>query len=211
MSSALLLAACGDENGTASEMSEAIEVNNEYAEIDERMHEYAITQLVGANDYLEGLFYEGDMDNYKKRTTSYTLPTNFEDFKYYFQLRNVENNYEIWRNNLYEVDGYLLYVVRYKKQSDNKNYASAFLAEKIDDKWEIRHDPIRDFRSPLFEAQFKRGKLTGSGIVKLNRLHSEYANEIVSREHTSRYFETLTDTKRKELQQLIDEREAYYD
>ena len=211
MSSAILLAACGNENETASEMAEAVEVKNEYAEIDAQMHEYAIAQLVGANDYLEGLFYEGDMENYKKRTTYYTLPTTFEDFKYYFQLRNVGNNYEIWRTNLYESDGFLLYVVRYQKESDNKHYASPFLVEKIEGKWEVRHDPIREFRSPLFEGHFKQGELTGSGIAKLNELYPEYATEIVSREQTNAYFETLTDVKQQELQQLIDEREVYYD
>lgn len=211
MSSALLLAACGDKNETTSEMSEAVEVKNEYAEIDERMHQYAITQLIGANDYLEGLFYEGDMENYKTRDTFYTLPSNFEDFKSYFQLSNVDNNYDIWRNTLYEVDGYLLYVVRYQKQSDNTHYASPFLVEKIDGKWEVRHDPIRDFRLPLFEGQFKNGKLTGSGILKLNELYPEYAAEIVSKKQTEAYFSTLNEAKKMELQQLIDERAAYYD
>lgn len=211
MSSAILLAACGDENETASEISEAVEIKNEYAEIDERMHEYAITQLVGADNYLEGLFYDGDMDNYEKRTTSYTLPSKFEDFKAYFQLRNVGNNYEIWRNNLYEVDGYLLYVVRYQKQSDDTHYASPFLVEKIEGKWQIRHDPIRDFRLPLFEGYFKKGKLTGSGIAKLNEQYPEYAVEVVSKEQTNAYFSTLTEAKKLELQLLIDEREAYYD
>lgn len=211
MSGALLLAACGNENETASEISEAVEVKNEYAEIDALMHEYAIAQLIGANDYLEGLFYEGDMENYKKRTASYTLPTTFEDFKYYFQLRSVGNNYEIWRNNFYESDGFLLYVVRYQKESDERHYASPFLVEKIEGNWEIRHDPIREFRSPLFEGHFKHGELTGSGIAKLNELYPEYATEIVSREQTNAYFETLTDVKQQELQQLIDERESYYD
>lgn len=211
MSSAILLAACGNENETASEIAEAVEVKNEYAEIDEQMHEFAIAQLVGADDYLEGLFYEGDMENYKKRTTYYSLPDTFEDFKYYFQMSNVGNNYEIWRSNLYEPEGFLLYVVRYHNESDDTKYASPFLAEKIEGKWEIRYDVIRAFHSSHFETHFKRGKLTGSGIVRLNDLYPEYATEVISREQTNAYFETLTDAKREEIQEHIDSREAYYD
>lgn len=211
MSSALLLAACGDENETASEMSEAVEVINEYAEIDERMHEYAITQLVGANDYLEGLFYEGDMERFKKRMPYYSLPSSFEDFKYYFQMLNVGNNYEILRTNLYEPKGFLLYVVRYHNEADEKKYASPFLVEKIDGKWVIRYDLNRSFSSPHFESNFKSGKLTGSGIVRLIDVYPEFATEVISKEQTENYFETLTDVKREEIQQHIDSRNAYYD
>lgn len=211
MSSAILLAACGKENETASGISEAVEVKNEYAEIDEQMHDFAIAQLVGADDYLEGLFYEGDMENYKERTNHYSLPNTFDDLKYYFQMSNIGNNYEIWRTTLYEPEGFLLYVVRYHKESDDTNYASPFLAEKIEGKWEIRYDVIRDFRSPHFEGNFERGKLTGSGIARLNELYPENATEVVSRAETNAYFETLTDVKRQEIQQHINTREAYYD
>lgn len=212
MSSAILLAACGNENETASEMSGAVEVKSEYAEIDEKMHEFAVAQIVGADEYVDGLFYEGDRDKYKGRIVNDgTLPSSFEDLKYYFQMRNTGNNYEIWRTNLYEPEGFLLYVIRYHHEPNDTKYASPFLAEKIDGQWEIRYDINRSFHSPHFEANFKRGKLTGSGIVRLNDLYPDYATEVVSQKQTSAYFETLTDVKRQEIQQHIDTREAYYD
>lgn len=202
MSSVLPLAACGNENETTSEMAEVVEVKNEYAEIDEKMHEFAVAQIVGTYDYLEGLFYEDDRENYKGRIIDYySLPNTFEDLKYYFQMRTT----------LYEPEGFLLYVVRYHNESDDTKYASPFLAEKIDGKWEIRYDLNRSYYSPHFEANFKRGKLTGSGITKLNELYPDYATEVVSREQTDDYFETLTDAKQQEIQQHIDDRESYYD
>lgn len=201
MSSALLLAACGDENETASEMSEAVEVKNEYAEIDAKIHEYGVAKIVGANDHVEDLIYEGDLEKYYDYSLEDDpLPATFADLKYYFQYRNVGNDYEVWRSNFYESEGFLLYVIRYHHERTDKKYAQPLVAEKIEGQWEVRYFNSFGFTSPHFEGSFARGKVTGSGILRLIDLYENKAELVVTREETKKFYESMTEEDLQGLQ-----------
>jgi len=201
MSSALLLAACGNENEPASEMSEDVEVKSEYAEIDAKIHEYGVAQIVGAYDHLEGLFYEGDLEEYNDRTLEDDpLPKTFEELRYYFQYRNVGNDYEVLRSTFYESEGFLLYVIRYHHERTDKKYAQPLVAEKIDGKWQVRYFNSFGFTSPHFEGSFARGKVTGSGILRLIDLYENKAELVVTREETKKFYESMTEEDLQALQ-----------
>lgn len=201
ISSALMLAACGNENETASETVEAVEVENEFAEIDEKMHEYGVAYIVGAKNHLDGLFYEGDKESYDSRTLKdEPLPSTFEQLKYYFQYRNIDNNYEIWRSNFYESEGFLLYVIRYNHERTDKHYAQPFVAEKIDGKWQIRYRGAFGFSSPHFEGEFARGKVTGSGVLRLIDLYENKAELIVTEDETKDFYNGMSEEDKQALQ-----------
>ncbi|MFF5996503.1 hypothetical protein AAGS61_17465 [Lysinibacillus sp. KU-BSD001] len=213
--SALLLGACGNEAFQNTEDSKVIEENvkqDEFAEIDAKMHEYMVTYVIGNREALEGMFYEGDLEKYSKaKNSSDFLPSEWDDIRYYFQYRNVGNNYEVWRTNLYEEDGLLLYVLRYHHERTDSMKAAPFVAEKIDDKWQIRYGAAYSYSSPKLEIHFPRGKVKGPIIKDLIELYPEQATKLVTFEETKEFYDGMTEEKRIELQPYFDAWESYND